>query len=316
MSDQLHKFMFDAAPVRGEYVTLDATWQAVLERHDYPLPVRTLLGEMMAAAALLSANIKFDGALVMQLHGNGPVHMLVVECNADLTMRATAKYSGSIPDDATLTDMVNADGHARFAITLDPRDKVPGQQPYQGIVPLVGEDGPLADMADVLQHYMHRSEQLDTRLWLAADAQRAVGVLLQRLPDHGGTAGAGAERAPDHDEDAWERACQLGNTLTRKEMLETAPETMMRRLFWQEDLRVFEPQATVFRCSCSRQKVGGMLRMLGVEEATSILSERPDIEVACEFCRQQYRFDPVDVAQLFAGETISAGVAPAPSQHH
>ena len=187
--DTLQKFLFDAAPVRGELVRMEATWQEVLNRHAYPAPVRRLLGEMMAAAALLSANLKFNGALVMQLHGDGPVRMLVVECLSDLSMRATAKIAedATITDDATLTTLVNAHGHGRFAITLDPQDKLPGQQPYQGIVPLSDENGPLESMASVLEHYMQASEQLDTRLWLASNGQVAAGMLLQKLPSYGGT---------------------------------------------------------------------------------------------------------------------------------
>ncbi len=163
--DTLQKFLFDAAPVRGELVRMEATWQEVLGRHSYPAPVRRLLGEMMAAAALLSANLKFNGALVMQLHGDGPVRMLVVECLSDLSMRATAKLAedAQIADDATLAQMVNAHGHGRFAITLDPKDKLPGQQAYQGIVPLADAHGPLASISAVLEHYMQASAQLDTR---------------------------------------------------------------------------------------------------------------------------------------------------------
>ncbi|KOR08596.1 Hsp33 family molecular chaperone HslO, partial [Burkholderia cenocepacia] len=177
MSDQLQKFMFNAAPVRGEIVSLRNTWQEVLARRDYPAPVRTVLGEMMAACALLSANLKFHGTLIMQIFGDGPVQMLVVQCGSDLSMRATAKFSGdaaqTISDDTSFAALVNASGHGRCVITLDPADKLPGQQPYQGIVPLNGVDGPLESVSQVLEHYMHHSEQLDTRLWLAADRDRA-----------------------------------------------------------------------------------------------------------------------------------------------
>lgn len=313
MSDQLKKFMFEAAPVRGEIVSLQATWQTVLQRHDYPAPVRALLGEMMAAAALLSANLKFDGAMVMQIHGDGPVSMLVVECNSDLTMRATAKYRGGVPADATLAQLVNANGHGRFAITLDPHNKLPGLQPYQGIVPLSAPEGPLPDMAAVLEHYMRHSEQLDTRLWLAADERQAVGLLLQRLPRHGGKTAAAAV---GHDDDTWERAGHLGATLKRAELLSASADTLIRQLFWQEDLRLFEPQPTRFRCTCSREKVGNMLRMLGREEVDSVLAEQHKVEIDCDFCRQHYSFDAVDVTQLFAVQTLSQGVAPAPEQTH
>src|ERR1700758_2105687 len=148
--------MFSAAPVRGEIVSLRNTWQEVLTRRDYPVPVRDILGEMMAAAALLSANLKFDGTLIMQIFGDGPVKMLVVQCSSTLAMRATAKFSDSFEIDTAATarpgfaELVNASGHGRCVITLDPRERRPGQQAYQGIVPLNGESGPLRSVAEVL----------------------------------------------------------------------------------------------------------------------------------------------------------------------
>src|SRR4051812_38298887 len=166
MVDTLQKFMFEDATVRGELVDISETWRQVQARRDYPPAVKTLLGEMLAAAALLSANLKFNGSIVMQIHGDGPISLLVVECDAELRMRATAKFApdAEIADDALLPKLVNVNGHGRFAITLDPKDKLPGQQAYQGIVPLDGDS-----VAAVIEHYMMRSEQLDTRLWLAAD---------------------------------------------------------------------------------------------------------------------------------------------------
>ncbi len=312
MNDHLQRFMFNAAPVRGEIVSLHNTWREVLARRDYPAPIRDLLGEMMAAAALLSANLKFDGALVMQIHGDGPVKMLVVQCNSDLTMRATAKVVGDIAPDATLTDLVNRGGEGRFAITLDPSEKRPGQQPYQGVVPLSDAHGPLKTMSAVLEHYMHHSEQLETRIWLAADDAHAVGMLLQKLPGDGGI----RPHAGEHDADTWDRVCHLGSTLTQDELLKTDSETVLRRLFWQENLRRFEPAATRFLCTCSRAKVGGMLHMLGRAEVDGILAERGHVEIHCEFCNQRYEFDPIDVAQLFAAKTVSAGVIEATGQKH
>jgi len=312
VNDQLQRFMFNAAPVRGEIVSLQNTWREVLSRREYPAPIRNLLGEMMAAAALLSANLKFDGALVMQIHGDGPVKMLVVQCNSDLTMRATAKVIGDIEADASLTSLVNRNGGGRFAITLDPSDKRPGQQPYQGVVPLSDENGPLASMAQVLEHYMRHSEQLETRLWLAADEEHAVGMLLQKLPGDGGI----LPHPGEHDADTWDRVCHLGGTLTHEELLQADSETLLRRLFWQENVRRFEPSSTKFLCTCTRTKVGGMLHMLGRAEVDEIIAERGHVEIHCEFCNQRYEFDPVDVVQLFAAKTISAGVVEAPDQKH
>jgi molecular chaperone Hsp33 len=316
VDDQLRKFMFSAAPVRGEIVSLRNTWQEVLARRQYPAPVRDVLGEMMAACALLSANLKFDGTLIMQIFGDGPVKMLVVQCNSDLSIRATAKFSGeaggAIGESMSFVDLLNASGHGRCVITLDPREKKPGQQPYQGIVPLNGEDGPLQSMSQVLEHYMHHSEQLDTRLWLAANTERAVGMLLQKLPGDGGI----VPHPGAHDADTWERVCTLGSTLSQDELLKEAPETVFKRLFWQENVQHFEPAAARFECSCSREKVGAMLKMLGREEVDGVIEERGHVEIHCEFCNQRYEFDPVDVAQLFVAGGLSAGVTPAASQRH
>jgi molecular chaperone Hsp33 len=318
VDDQLQKFMFSTAPVRGEIVSLRSTWQEVLARRHYPVPVRVVLGEMMAACALLSANLKFDGTLIMQVFGDGPVKMLVVQCNSNLTMRATAKFSGdgvdaAIREDTPFVELVNAGGHGRCVITLDPAQKKPGQQPYQGIVPLNGEDGPLTSMAQVLEHYMHHSEQLDTRLWLAANADRAVGMLLQKLPGDGGIVPhAGVEL----DADTWERVCALGGTLSRDELLKEAPETVFKRLFWQENVEHFMPATARFECTCSREKVGAMLKMLGREEVESVIVERGHVEIHCDYCNQRYEFDPVDVAQLFIAQAITDGITPATGQHH
>ena len=195
--DTLQKFIFEQAAVRGELVELAETWRHVQSHRTYPDAVRNVLGELMAAAALLSANLKFNGAIIMQIHGDGPLRLLVVECDAELRMRATAKLAPDavIEDDATLPQLVNAHGNGRFVITLDPKDKLPGQQPYQGIVPLDGDT-----VSTVIEHYMLRSEQLDTKLWLAADGAVARGMLLQKLPVEGG-----AEISEDVALETWNR---------------------------------------------------------------------------------------------------------------
>ncbi|MGI4815940.1 MAG: Hsp33 family molecular chaperone HslO [Janthinobacterium lividum] len=319
MVDQLQKFIFDAAPVRGEIVSLENTWQEVLTRRAYPAAVQSLLGEMMAAAALLSANLKFDGSLIMQIHGDGPVQMLVVQCDSALSMRATAKLADRdvpIAADATLSQLLNPHGGARFAITLDPRERGPGAQPYQGVVSLEDDNGPIESMAKVLEHYMQHSEQLDTRIWLAADEKHAVGMLLQKLPRDGGI----MPHRGDADADTWDRVGHLASTLTASEMLAADADTLLRRLFWQENVRRFEPLRARFQCTCSRAKVGAMLQMLGSSETDEILNEQGRIEIHCEFCNQRYAFDPVDVAQLFAGDGSalppSARIAPPGVQRH
>ena len=302
MSD-LHKFIFDGLPVRGVLVRLTDSWQEVLRRRaasgDWPQPVRDMLGEMAAAAVLMQANLKFNGALVLQVQGDGPVKVAVAEAMTDLRFRVTAKVQGEVAADARFADLVNRHGEGRCAITLDPQDRQPGQQPYQGVVPLESpEGGPVGDVATMLEHYMRQSEQLETRIVLAANGDAACGLLIQRLPAAGENNLAGKQG--EVDEDAFNRIAHLAATLTADELLTLDATSILQRLFWEEQVRLFEPQTPRFACSCSAQRVGNMLRNLGREEAESILAERGDIEIACDFCGTQYRFDKVDVGALFA----------------
>jgi molecular chaperone Hsp33 len=312
---EVHKFLFDGLPVRGIVVRLTDAWTDILGRRAantqtgaYPAAVTQMLGEMLAAATLMQSNIKFDGALVMQIMGDGPVRLAVAEVQPDLGMRATATVIGEVAPEPRLSAMVNVGNGGRCAITLDPRERLPGQQPYQGVVPLYGDRGEkLEQLSDVLQHYMLQSEQLDTTLVLAANDQLAAGLLIQRLPLQGGANLDAAGRRADEDEigrnEHYNRIATLAASLTRDELLQLDVDAILHRLFWQEDVMRFAPQPADPRphlaCSCNRDKVGAMIVSLGEEEAASILSERADIEVGCEFCGMQYRFDAVDAAQLF-----------------
>jgi molecular chaperone Hsp33 len=310
---EIHKFLFEGVPVRGVLVRLTDAWTEILRRRAgnsthgaFPPAVQQLLGEMTAAAILMQSNIKFDGALVLQLLGDGPVKLAVVEVQPGLGLRATATVNGDVAADASLSQMVNLGRHGRCAITLDPQNRQPGQQPYQGVVPLVDSaDQALEKFSDVLQHYMHQSEQLDTTLVLAADDKVAAGLLIQRLPSQGSGNLAGqtsSTEALDQSED-YRRIALLAASLKRDELLMLDADTVLHRLFWQEDLRRFDaaPGAPMphFACSCSRDRVSKMLVGLGAQEARSILQETQVIEVGCDFCGVQYRFDSVDVEQLF-----------------
>jgi len=310
MKDTLQKFMVENAPVRGELVEISSTWQQVLARRDYPVAVKALLGQMLSAAALLTANLKFNGTVVMQIHGDGPVRLLVVECDSELRLRATAKLveDAEVADDATLTQLVNVNGEGRFAITLDPKDKMPGQQAYQGIVPLDGDS-----VATVIENYMLRSEQLDTKLWLAADDKVSRGLLLQKLPNHGGKDVGKA--APEDELETWNRLSMLGNTLRAEELLSTDIETLMHRLFWEETIRVFDPVHPEFHCTCSREKVGNMLKMLGQAEIEEALATEEKLSVDCDFCGLHYEFDAVDCAQIFRAETPADAVPQTDTRH-
>jgi len=276
--DSLQRFIFEHAPIRGEIVHLDATWRAVLERRDYPPRVRDVLGELMAAAALLTSTIKFDGRLIMQVQGSGPVSLLVVECTSDRTMRAIAQWDGEVPD-APLSELV---GDGRLAVTIDP---LKGRELYQAIVELEG-----LSVAEAFENYFARSEQLATRLWLASDTRQAAGMLLQRLPD-----------SPLSDDEAWIRAVHLGSTITREELLALPVAEIIHRLYHEEDIRLFSRMPVSFRCSCSRRRVETVLRMLGRDEVHSILAEQGSIRVDCEFCGDSYEFDRIDAEQLFTG---------------
>ena len=310
MSDTLQKFMFDNSLVRGELVDLSDAWRQIQLLRAYPPAVGAMLGEMMAAAALLSANLKFNGTIILQIHGDGPVRLMVVECDAALKLRATAKLDegARIADDATLQTLVNLEGNGRFAITLDPADKLPGQQPYQGMVALDGDS-----VSTVIENYMMRSEQLDTKLWLAANLQVARGLLLQKLPDEGGKLVSGGGEA---DADAWNRAVTLASTVSRDELLSTEIMTLLQRLYWEETIRVFEPRRPVFHCNCSREKVGNMLKMLGQAEVDDALAELGKLEINCDFCGRHYAFDKVDCTQLFASDTLADAVQPPGLQQH
>jgi molecular chaperone Hsp33 len=292
---ELHKFVFEGLPVRGMLVRITDAWQEILQRRaqagGYPAAVTELLGEMTAAATLMQANIKFNGALVMQIQGDGPVKLAVAEVQPDLRLRATASVSGEVADDAPLSHMVNVTNQGRCAITLDPKDRQPGQQPYQGVVPLFGDrHEKLEKISEVIEHYMLQSEQLDTKLVLAANERMAAGLLIQRLPLQGEANLAGQSQQRDEDQigrnEDYNRIAILASSLKR-----------------EEDVRRFEPlqgsSGPRFACTCSRERVGDMLRSLGRDEIESILEEQGEVQVNCDFCGAGYRFDPVDAAQIF-----------------
>lgn len=280
MQDILERFLFEESPVRGELVQLDTTLAEVLSRHPYPAPLARLIGELMSAAALLTATIKLQGALVMQLHGTGAVKLIVVECASDMTLRAMARWDGEVAD-VSLADLL---GEGKFIITLDPEEG----ETYQGVVGFE----PGQSVAEIIENYMRRSEQLETRLWLASGSEHAAGLLLQKMPEAAGAA------------EDWERIQHLAATVTEEELLTLDSQEVLYRLFHEETVRVFEPAVPTFACTCSRERVGGMLRMIGREEIDSVLAERGKVEVGCEFCNARYEFDPVDVVQVFSGHGL------------
>ena len=255
---EIHKFLFEGLPVRGMLVRLTDGWRESLARREtvgpFPPPVRALLGEMAAAATLMQANIKLNGSLILQVFGDGPVKLAVAEARSDLSFRATAKVVGEVPDGAGLESMLNVHGKGRCAITLDPQDRLPGQQPYQGVVPLHGDQRePLQQLSQVLEHYMLQSEQLDTRLVLAANDEVAAGLLIQRLPIQGENNLSGINVANEDQigqSEGFNRIAHLAATLTAEELMTLDADTVLRRLFWEEQVLRFEPLAPGFACSC------------------------------------------------------------------
>jgi molecular chaperone Hsp33 len=275
-TDCLHRFVFEHSDVRGELVHLDAAWQAVLERKEYPPPVRDLLGQAIVAATLLSATIKIDGSLHLQLQGEGPISLLLVEVTAQRTLRGLAHWEGEVPA-GTLLDQV---GNARLTLTIDPGSS--GER-YQGLVAIEKDN-----LAAALEDYFQQSEQLATRLWLAANEERGCGMLLQRLP------------GKDVDDEDWEHDVCLGETISADELLQLSTRNLLRRLYHEQDVRLFEAEPISFRCSCSRERIETMLRGLGYAEVQDIVKEQGNVSVNCEFCAQGYVFDRVDVERLFA----------------
>jgi molecular chaperone Hsp33 len=282
MNDTLQRFLFEHTPIRGEVVRLDAAWQEVLSRHDYPPLVRARLGEMMASCLLLSATLKFKGAVIMQVQGDGPINLMVVEATARRTVRGMAQWQGEV----AAGNLRGQFGDGRLTITIDSGS---GER-YQGIVALEGDS-----LADAIDAYLERSEQLPTRMWLAADGRSAAGLLLQKLP--------GSEQ----DTDAWGRVQALGATVAAEELLTLPAQELVHRLFHEEDVRLFDAEPVSFHCSCSRERVAGMLHNLGEAEVQDILHSEGVIEVTCEFCNQRYRFDAVDAARLFTPAAPDVG---------
>jgi molecular chaperone Hsp33 len=275
--DTLRRFIFERLPVQGRHVHLDASWRAALERQDYPAPVRALLGEAMAAAVLLSATLKFDGSITLQVQGTGPVHLLVVQCTSDLSLRGLARWSGELGG-LGFRSLV---GDGRLVMTIEQKNKT---ERYQSIVPLEGET-----LSSSLESYFARSEQLATRLWLTAGDASASGMLLQMLPDKQG------------DADAWQHVTVLSDTLKQAELAGLSAQEILHRLYNEDDVRLFEGTPVAFRCQCSRGRIEDTLRGLGHDEVQSILKEQGRVDVDCEFCGRRYSFDLVDVESLFSG---------------
>lgn len=285
--DTLHRFLFEEMPVRGEIAHLDSSWRAALEQIDYPPVIRDLLGEAMAAAVLLASSLKFEGGLTLQLQGGRPLTLLVVQCTSSLNLRGIAHWEGEeegLPA-GSLRQLIGDE--ARMAVTIEQKDRA---ERYQGIVPLEGET-----LAECFESYFYRSEQLPTRIFLAANSGCAAGMLLQVLP--------GSESAQDD----WQHVTTLGETISANELLELDAPNILHRLYHEDDVRLFEGSPVSFRCSCTRERIADMLKSLGSEEVHGIIEEQGAVEVGCEFCGREYVFDKVDVEEVFAADLHPGG---------
>lgn len=280
--DSLHRFIIENSRVRGELVHLDASWKAVLKRNEYPAVIKKQLGDALAAVALLSATIKYKGKIILQVRGDGPLHLLVVQATSDNTVRGIARWKDEVPA-GSLKDMF---GNATMIITIEPEKG----EPYQGVVELKGDA-----LANGIELYFQQSEQLPTRLWLASDDESCAGFLLQELPGD-------ENNSPD-----WEHHEYITSTVKNEELLRLPAQELLHRLYHEDDVRLFESEVFSFRCGCSRERIDSMLLSLGYAEVKDTVQQEGNVSVDCEFCNAHYEYDSVDVEKLFASEHSSEG---------
>ena len=289
--DTLLRFIFKDTPIKGASVRLTTAWKAMRQYQKWPLCVTRLMGEMTAGSILLASSLKFEGSLIMQVQGDGPVRLAIVEVRNGLLIRATVKMNEGeeVSDAMGMKALLNAHGHGRCAIMLDPKDRREGEPLYQGVVSLTGDS-----IAEALMGYMEQSEQIHTKLWLTADESAASGLMLQQMPDFGGN-----DEGIKKDTDGVNRIEMLASTVTDQELLELPSEELTHRLFWEEAPNYFEPAEPKFACTCSREKIESMIRNLGEVEALQIIKEQGKIEVSCDFCGRTESFSAEDVVKLF-----------------
>jgi molecular chaperone Hsp33 len=295
-SDRLRRFLFEDAPVRGHWVRLSRTWAEARQHQNLPAPALALLGESLAATTLIAASLKFKGTLTLQLlDSHGAVTMLVAQATDARTVRGVAH----VADDAAARSAAFSDqiSGGRLVVSVEQGE---GIAPWQGIVPLDGDT-----LSECLAHYFDVSEQLPTAVVLAANAETAAGLLLQKLP----AAGQQGEMAAAGTQDLWEEATAMLATLGADELLAVEPQELLRRLFGARDLRLFDAEPVAFACRCNRDRVASLLRGMGRDEIESILAEQGAITVTCEFCQKPYRFDAVDAARLFLPDSFAGNAS-------
>lgn len=280
LPDQLHRFLFADAAVRGELVNVSNTLQSIISGHDYPMAVQKLLAEMLVTTSLMTATLKFEGDITVQLQGDGPLSMAVINGNHQQDLRGVARVRADIPDDSTLAQMI---GKGYLVITITPAK---GER-YQGIVALERET-----FAECIEDYFLRSEQLPTRLFIRQNNQGAAGILLQVLPSN------------EDKNDALEHLSALASTVKEEELISLPANDVLWRLFHQEEVTVYDPQAVQFKCSCSRQRCGEVLKTVAADEIDTILAEDGKIDMHCDYCGSNYSYDAVDIDNIRNGVSL------------
>lgn len=279
--DLLYRYLFEEYEVRGELVQLDHTYRHVVEAQNYPVQVQKLLGELLVATSLLTATLKFEGSITVQLQGDGPVRLAVINGDNNQQLRGVSRYEGELPSDGKLQSLI---GNGQLIITITPEQ---GER-YQGIIALDADT-----LAGCLEHYFARSEQLATKLWIRTGyhegAPRAAGIMLQELP----------AQSEDHSND-FDHLTQLTSTIKDEELFGLQAEEILYRLYHQDKVRVFDPQAVEFRCTCSRERCEGALLQIEKEEVMEMVQELGKIDMHCDYCGAQYQFNGIDVETLFS----------------
>jgi len=276
-ADTIQRFIFEHANIRGEIVHLEQTYQSIINQRAYPPMVKNLLGEAIISCLLLASSIKFEGSLNLQFQGDARLSLLLVQCDNNLNVRAFAHYKDALE----IQDYAEAFLQGKMVLTMNQDNQT---QNYQSMVPIQS-----TSMSENLMSYFAQSEQIATRVWLAVNEDKAAGMLLQLMPGED----------TQQREQFWEYAIQLGQTVSDEELLQLNNDTLLYRLYNETDLRLFEHRATQFKCRCSPEKMKQLITVLGEQEAKDLIEDKGVIDIHCDFCNQQYSFDPIDLAMLF-----------------
>jgi molecular chaperone Hsp33 len=282
-SNVLNRYLFEDLSVRGELVQLDEAYQRIISSKEYPAALQKLLGELLVSTTLLTATLKFEGSITIQLQGDGPVSLAVINGDNEQKVRGVARWEGEIADDASLHDMM---GKGYLVITIEPKK---GER-YQGVVGLDGDN-----LTQVIEGYFANSEQLKTRLWIRTGEHQgqahAAGMLIQVVPDGTGSA------------DDFEHLEQLTNTVKNEELFTLEANELLYRLYNQEQVRLFEPQPVEFHCGCSRERSGAAIVTVDKTEIYDILATDGSVSLHCDYCGTTYSFDEPQVAELYTNAT-------------